>query len=78
MKVNVLQVHDAKFHNCFHYWSKWVDVCLYDFQSTPFLLQMSVSRLNKKKFRSVRVTGSITYRQARATDIGDLTQMEGK
>lgn len=74
MKVNVLQVQDATFRR-FRRWSMWVDVAVYDYECTPYLLQMQVNRSNKKRFRSVRITGSIIYRQANSQVIGDLTAM---
>ena len=75
MKVDVLQVEKAKFHSFMHLWSNWIDVAMYDFNSTPFLLQMSVSRFNRKRFRSTRVTGFFYYRQSTCQAIGDLTDM---
>lgn len=75
MKVDVITVENATFRRLC-WWSNWIDVCLYDYESTPFLLQMKVSRSNKKRFRSVRITGSIVYRQATCAAIGNLTQME--
>lgn len=76
MKVDILQVDQAKFHSFMHFWSNWVDVAMYDYNSTPFLLQMSISRFNRKKFRSTRVTGVLCYRQATCHAIGDLTKMK--
>ena len=76
MKVEVINVSEAKFRR-FFWWSYWIDVCMYDYSCTPYLLQMRVSRLNKKTFRSIRITGSIIYRQASCAAIGDLTQMKG-
>lgn len=74
MKIDVLQIEDAKFIKwCF--WSKWIDVAIYDYDATPFLLQMKVSRFNAKRFKSIRLTGRYAYRQALASDIGDLVQM---
>lgn len=75
MKINVLQVEQAKFHSFMHFWSNWVDVAVYDCSSTPFLLQMSVSRFNRKRFRSTRMTGTFWYRQSNCNAIGDLTPM---
>lgn len=74
MKVDVIQVDEASFCR-FSWWSKWIDVAVYDFNCTPFLIQMKVSRFNKKKFRSERITGRV-YRQASCSQIGDLTQMK--
>lgn len=78
MKVDVLQVKDAKFNTGFNWWSDWVDICIYDYESTPFLLQMSVSRTNKKKFRSTRISGTFAHRQVNSSTIGDLIQMSSK
>ena len=74
MKVNVLQVDDVSFRSRWSFWSKWVDVAVYDYGYTPYLLQMRVNRINRKKFKSTRITG-LVYRQATAAQIGDLTQM---
>ena len=38
MKVEVITVSEAKFRR-FFWWSYWVDVCLYDYYSAPYLLQ---------------------------------------
>ncbi len=75
MKVDVIQVEQAKFQHRFRWWSNWIDVALFDYNSTPFLLQMSVSRTNGKRFNCKRITGSIAYRQCDAAQIGDLTPM---
>jgi hypothetical protein len=77
MKVNVLQVEDAKFKK-FCWWSNWIDVAVYDYSSTPYLLQMKVNRFNKKSFKSTRMAGSIVYRQTTCREIGDLTSMSRK
>ena len=74
MKVNVLQVEDAKFKK-WAWWSNWVDVAVFDYSYTPFLLQMRVNRFNKKEFNAMRMTGKYIYRQSSAREIGDLTQM---
>lgn len=70
MKVDVLQVEQATFHSRFHFWSNWVDVAVYDYVKC-YLLQMSVSRFNKKKFRSV----TIPNHDVKSGQIGDLTNM---
>ena len=71
MKVDVLQVADATFPR-FGWWSNWVDICLYDYYSRPYLLQMRVSRRNAKQFRNVCISGRI-YRQVHTSTVGDLT-----
>jgi hypothetical protein len=75
MKVEVLQVEQAKFSK-YRWWSNWVDIAVYDYECTPFLLQMSVNKFNKKRFRSVRMTGTFKYRQASCSAIGDLLPMK--
>ena len=75
MKVNVLQVKDAKFLRKWHYWSMWVDVAVYDRGDNGYLLQMKVSRLNKKSFRAV-CFDKWTY--ATVSMVGDLIQMSGE
>lgn len=72
MKVDVLQVEQAKFHSFLHFWSNWADVAVYEYAG-GYLLQMSVSRFNKKKFRSVKIgVHSVT-----AAQVGDLTSIKG-
>ena len=75
MKVNVLQVEDAKFSSRFSFWSNWVDVCIFESNTKVYLLQMKVNRFNRKKFATRRLTGSgiAIY----INEVGDLTQMEG-
>ena len=75
MKVNVLQVEDAKFLRKWHYWSIWVDVAVYDYGGSGFLLQMKVSRLNKKSFRNVPFRKIYS---PSVSKVGDLTQMSGE
>lgn len=77
MNVNVLQIEEAKFKR-YWWWSNWVDIAVFDFESTPFLLQMKVSRTNKKRFNATRMTGAFIYRQSTCQEIGDLTQMDSK
>ncbi len=73
MKIDVIQAKDAKFKR-FSYWSDWIDIAVFQYDYTPFLLQMRVNRFNKKKFKSIRISG-LVYRQFTPSDIGDLTQM---
>lgn len=74
MKVNIFQITDASFVK-FSWWSNWIDVSVFDFSFEPYLVQMSVSRRNKKKFRCINITGNRCH-QTRVSEIGDLTQME--
>jgi len=75
MKIDILQVENAKFKK-WHWWSYWYDVAVFDFESTPFLLQMRIDRMNRKKFNAIRITGTFVYRQAKCTEIGDLIPMQ--
>ena len=75
MKVDVVQAADAHFKK-WRWWSNWIDVAVFDYNSTPFLLQMSVSRTNSKRFNAIRMSGGIMYRQVTSREIGNLTQME--
>jgi hypothetical protein len=75
MKVNVITVEDVKIGR-WSWFSKWIDVAVFDYQYRPFLLQMRISRANAKSFRVVSMTGWFC-REACAKDIGDLTQMKG-
>lgn len=76
-KVNVVTDLDVEFRSKFSWWSKWIDIAVFTYNSEPHLAQMKVSRNNKKKFRSTSTNG-LLYRQASAAQIGDLTQMSGK
>lgn len=73
MKVNVLQVEQAKFKNSWCWWSQWIDVAVFDYGCRGYLLQMKISRLNRKEFIAVAMSGIIA--EALAGRIGDLTQM---
>lgn len=74
-KVNITTCADVKFKK-WSWWSNWLDIAVYDYQSRPWLIQMKVNRFNKKKFRSVPITGFV-YRQTTVAAVGDLTQMKG-
>lgn len=76
-KVSVVTDLDVEFKSKFSWWSKWVDISVFTYNSQPFLVQMRVSRSNKKKFRSTSMNGFI-YRQATAQQIGDLIQMSSE
>jgi len=77
MKVDVLTVADVNF-KWWQWWSNWIDVAVFDCGSTPFILQMRVSRTNEKMFNAKRVTGKYWYRQSTCREIGDLVQMSAK
>ena len=73
MKVDVLQVAEATFPR-FAWWSNWIDICLYDYEHRPYLLQMRVNRRNAKQFRNRCISGLI-YRQVGTSTVGDLMPM---
>ncbi len=73
MKVNVITVEDVKIGR-WSWFSKWIDVAVFDYGFRPFLLQMRISRTNAKSFRVVSMTGNL---MAYAKEIGDLIQMKG-
>lgn len=70
MKVNVIQAKELTFTR-WRLWSDWIDVCVFECGYDVYLIQMKVSRRNKKKFRTVNIGNmACTVR-----DVGDLTQM---
>ncbi|WP_274882385.1 hypothetical protein [Vibrio harveyi] len=74
MKVSVLQVEDAYFPK-WSWWSNWVDIATFNQGTEPYLIQMAINRRNKKKFRSVKISGKAwQLRQVSCGEIGDLTQ----
>ena len=78
MKVDVIEVSQAVFGR-FSWWSNWIDVAVFNHSTEPYLIQMSVSRKNKKKFRSVKISGKQwQLRQVDVFNVGDLNQMTGK
>lgn len=59
MKLEDIKSAKIKFRK-FHFWSDWIDMGVFDYASTGYLLQMSTSRFNSKKFKCVplkRLTG---------------------
>ena len=75
-KVDIITCDEAKFGK-FSWWSNWIDIAVYDYDSRPWLIQMKVNRDNKKKFRSVAIAG-LSYKQVSTIKVGDLTQMKGE
>lgn len=73
MKVDVITVAEATFKSRWRWWSNWIDVALFDNGSKPWLVQMRVSRTNRKQFRAHPITG---WGFATVCEIGDLTQMK--
>lgn len=73
MKVNVLQPDQATFRR-WHLWSNWIDIAIFDFASGSWLVQMSMTRSNRKRFRCVSTTG-VSFADTRTGIIGDLMPM---
>ncbi len=71
MKVDVLQVSGAKIGR-FSWWSNWVDVSVFNYGGYGHLLQMKVSRSNKKKFRTSGFCSSYKRPHATINEAGDL------
>lgn len=74
MKVNTTNIEGATFKR-FRYWSDWIDISIFTYAGNAYLIQMSVSRSNKKRFRSVSVTGRFTHIIVNHQGVGDLTSM---
>lgn len=76
MKVNVMQDVDVKFSK-YSWWSKWIDVAVYDYGHQSYLIQMKISRRNAKRFKSVKTNGFTLSASANSMQVGDLTPMKG-
>ncbi len=72
MKVDVMQVDNAVFKYRYSFWSLWIDIAVFDYSCTPFLLQMKVNRFNGKAFKSICISGKYVHRQTDCHTIGDL------
>ena len=75
MKVNVITINEIKVPR-WRRWSDWIDVAVFNFCGTGHLLQLSVNRRNKKRFRAIpfKTFGHAAYASVEVT--GDLKQME--
>jgi hypothetical protein len=69
MKVNVLQNTDIQFDR-FRWWSSWIDICIYDHGCDCWLVQMRISRRNRKQFKVTRIA-----KYTNSFEVSDLTQM---
>lgn len=74
MKVDVLTVDDVEIKK-YHWWSQWVDICIFQYGYTGYLLQMKVSRTNAKKFKHTAFKSRGGTAHAGIGEAGDLTQM---
>lgn len=77
MKIDVLTVNDVEIKK-WRWWSNWVDVAVFDhefYQSRGYLLQMKVSRFNKKRFKCVPFKRSLIHpAHPSISEVGHLTQ----
>lgn len=74
-KVRVFSADQAKFLP-YRWWSCWIDVAVYTHDKNVYLLQMSISKTNRKRFVSTNITGNRNYWPSGVDAIGDLVQME--
>ena len=74
MKVDVLTVESIEIKK-YRWWSNWVDVCVFDYGGSGYLLQMKVSRFNAKKFKCIAMKNLTSIAHANAFKTGNLTQM---
>lgn len=79
MKVEVLTNKDVTFKK-WRWWSNWVDVAVFEDKHETYLLQMRVSRSNKKAFNAVSLSkstflGWMNGVLVSPAEVGDLTQM---
>ncbi len=75
MKINVLQVSDTKIRP-WCWWSDWVDVAVFNFADSGYLLQMQVSRRNAKRFKVRAFKGMLDVAHPDCQKVGDLAQMQ--
>ena len=75
MKVEVLTVDQVQL-KWWQWWSNWVDVCVFDYGSDGFLLQMRISRRNAKDFKCREFKGRFSLACPSANTVGNLTQMK--
>lgn len=76
MKVDVLHVDEATFPSRLSWWTKWIDIAVFDYGGAGYLLQMKVSRMNGKSFRSKRLAGTFSLVEVHSSTAGNLTQMK--
>lgn len=74
MKVPVLEVDDITFGR-YSWWSSWFDIAVFDYAHNGYLLQMQVSRRNKKRFRCVGFKGLVGVAQPTTHQVVDLLPM---
>lgn len=78
MKVDVIQIEQATFKK-FAWWSNWIDISIIDAEHNCYLLQMKLSRTNKKKFKLIGISkpmAPFSFIWFGTNQVGDLTQMK--
>lgn len=77
-KLDIVQAKEIEFRPYF-WWSDWIDVLVFDQENSPFLLQMKVSRFNKKKFKTISIMGAAhlltNYKRLNHKDIESLSPL---
>jgi len=71
MKIDILTLEDVKIGK-FNWFSKWIDIAVYEYGYSSYLLQMRISRTNAKSFRCRNIA------ETSMANIGNLTQMSSK
>lgn len=75
MKVDVLTVDEVTIPR-WCWWSNWIDIAVFNYGSTGYLLQMQVSRRNAKRFKAVALKANYNLAHPSIGEIGNLTQMK--
>ncbi len=71
MQVEIVTPPEAKFRK-WSIWSDWVDVVVSKYGFSVYLIQMRMTRRNRKQFRTVKVSTEIHC------GVESLTQMKAK
>lgn len=74
-KVMVMSADQAKFRP-YRWWSNWIDVAVLPHDGRLYLLQMSISKTNRKRFITTDITENRNYLPTTLEHLGDLVQME--
>lgn len=53
--MKVLNERTAEFRTWFNWWSKWVDILVYQETAGVYLIQMRLNRKNEKQFTTQRI-----------------------
>lgn len=74
MKVEVLTVMDVDIKS-WKWWTDWIDVSVFNYGDTGYLLQMKVSRNNSKKFRATQFKTRTGIAHPNCAEVGDIMPM---